>query len=116
MPNPPDHLHGSGHQCSGFGGEHLGIVGATFCTRSHESGMRVSKRPERDCVAWAPAIRKGIPPARRNLATLADQESRNQREPKEHSNKCRAEKQGFPIVVFACTHVSHSSFLITAVR
>jgi hypothetical protein len=63
MPNSPGHHFGSCHQCTGFGGEHLAITGATFCTRSQESGQRVCKRPERGCVAWAPAAgRKVIAP------------------------------------------------------
>lgn len=61
MPNSPSHRYGSCHQCAGFGGEHLAIIGATFCTRSQQSGMSVSRRPERGCAVWAPAAgRKGI--------------------------------------------------------
>ena len=34
MPNYPGLRYGSCQQCTRFGGEHLAIVGATFCTRA----------------------------------------------------------------------------------
>jgi len=82
---------------------HLGIRSSLRCPRAVDDALATQAWINGRSAAFPQAADGGFdPPSLRH--NLADQKSRNHREPQKHSNEYRAEEHGSPIVVFPCAH------------